>query len=65
MGENENQSVTANTIQEVCEQICDKENGGTKVVKVKPPNPVWTGLYGNSVTQGNAIVLGGTNGLNS
>lgn len=65
MSDNNLPPVTANTVQEFCEQICDTENGGTTVVKVNPPHPVWTGLYGNEVTQGNAVVLGGPFGLNS
>lgn len=57
--------VTANTIQEICVQVCEPISGGTTVVSVDPPHPVWTGLYGNSVTQGNASTLGGVNGLNA
>jgi hypothetical protein len=58
-------SYTSNTIQEICEQVCDPISGGTTVVSVNPPHPVWTGLYGEEITQGNAVTLGGPNGLNS
>lgn len=58
-------SYTSNTIQEMCIQVCDPISGGTTVVSVNPPHPVWTGVYGQEITQGNAITLGGPNGLNS
>lgn len=58
-------SYTSNTVQEMCIQVCDPISGGTTVVSVNPPHPVWTGLYGQEITQGNAITLGGPNGLNS
>ena len=51
--------LTANTIYEMC-VTC---SGDTYTVEV--PHPVWTGLYGESIMQGNAIELGGRNGLNS
>jgi hypothetical protein len=52
-------SLTANTIYEMC-VTC---SGDTYTVEV--PHPVWTGLYGESIMQGNAVELGGRNGLNS
>jgi len=51
-------SLTANTIYEGC-VTC---SGDTHPVVV--PHPVWTGLYGESIMQGNAVELGGRNGLN-
>lgn len=55
---------TANTIGDSC-VICDPCYSGGTATTVSVPHPVWTGLYGNSVTQGNAIQLGGQNGLYS
>ena len=52
---------TANTIEDICVVLCDPAD----VVEVDAPHPVWTGLYGEQITQGNAVVLGGPNGLNS
>lgn len=34
------------------------------LVKIDPPIPVWTDLYGNSVPQYGTVLIGG-NGLNS
>ena len=53
--------ITANTIEDICVVLCDPAD----VVEVDPPHPIWTGLYGEQITQGNAVVLGGPNGLNS
>ena len=53
--------ITANTIEDICVVLCDP----TDVVEVDAPHPIWTGLYGEQITQGNAVVLGGPNGLNS
>lgn len=47
----------------LCEQICT--TGGTTVVSVTPPHPVWTDGYGATVTQNNMITLGGPDGLNA
>lgn len=55
---------SANTESNLCIEICD-EVSGTTVVSVSPPHPVWTDGYGTSVTQLNAITLGGENGLNN
>lgn len=52
---------TANTIEDVCVSLCDP----TVVVEADTPHPVWSGVYGEQITQGNAVVLGGPNGLNS
>ena len=54
--------VTANTIYESC-VICDPLSSGATVTVTAVPHPVWTGLYGNDVIQGNAVQLGGQNGL--
>jgi hypothetical protein len=53
---------SANTETFFCEQICTES--GTTVVEVVVPHPVWTGLYGESITQNNSVQLGGRNGLN-
>lgn len=45
--------------------ICETCDGGATVFTVIPPHPVWTDAKGNSITQLNAVVLGGENGLNS
>jgi hypothetical protein len=60
----ENTPVTANTIYESC-VICDPCSSGGTATATAVPHPVWTGLYGNDVTQGNAVQLGGQNGLYS
>ena len=60
----ENTPVTANTIYESC-VICDPCLSGGTATATAVPHPVWTGLYGNDVTQGNAVQLGGQNGLYS
>jgi hypothetical protein len=52
---------TANTVYNGC-TTCD--NGETYTT-VQLPHPTWTDNYGNSVVQGNAVELGGRNGLNS
>jgi len=51
--------ITANTIYDEC-VICNDTS-----TTVDAPHPIWTGLYGAQITQGNAVVLGGPNGLNS
>lgn len=51
--------ISANTDYNVC-VTC---SGSTYTVE--PPHPVWSGLYGESITQLNAIELGGRNGLYS
>jgi uncharacterized delta-60 repeat protein len=51
--------ISANTEYEVCE-VC---SGNTFTVEA--PHPVWTGMNGGAVTQLDAIVLGGPNGLNN
>ena len=56
--------VTANTIYESC-VICDPCLSGGTATSTAVPHPVWTGLYGNDVIQGNAVQLGGQNGLYS
>lgn len=53
--------ITANTIEDICVVLCDP----TDVVEANTPHPIWIGLYGEQITQGNAVVLGGPNGLNS
>lgn len=55
--------MSANTEQNICLQICDL-SGGTTVVSVATPHPVWTNEYGGEVTQLNAVTLGGMYGLN-
>lgn len=58
--------ITANTIQDICLVLCDDPaTGGTVATEVAAPHPIWTGIYGAQITQGNAVVLGGPNGLNS
>lgn len=57
---------SANTETIICEQVC--VSGGSEgydIVQVVPPHPVWTDGYGTSVTQMNAVTLGGMFGLNS
>ena len=53
--------ITANTIEDICIVLCDP----TDVVEASAPHPIWTGIYGEQITQGNAITLGGPNGLNA
>jgi hypothetical protein len=50
---------SANTEVFICIPDCEF-TGSTAVV---PPHPIWTDVYGNSVTQLNMITIGG-NGLN-
>ena len=58
--------ITANTIEDICVILCeDPISGGTVATQVNTPHPIWTGVYGEQITQGNAVVLGGPNGLNS
>jgi hypothetical protein len=58
--------ITANTVEDICLILCDDpSSGGTVATQVSAPHPIWTGLYGEQITQGNAITLGGPNGLNS
>lgn len=45
--------------------ICCPCGTGTTVNEVTLPHPEWTGLYGNPITQLDAVQLGGRNGLNS
>jgi hypothetical protein len=54
---------TAGSESLICQQICT--TGGTTVVSVTPPHPVWTDGYGTNVTQNNMITLGGPDGLNA
>ena len=56
--------ITANTPYEACVICCPCGTGST-VNSVSTPHPVWTGIYGEIITQGNAVQLGGMNGLNS
>jgi hypothetical protein len=59
-------SVTANTIEDICVILCvDPVTGGSVATEADTPHPVWSGMYGEQITQGNAVVLGGPNGLNS
>jgi hypothetical protein len=57
--------ITANTIEDICVIVCDPEVTGGVATVTDAPHPVWIGLYGEQITQGNAVVLGGPNGLNS
>jgi len=43
--------------------ICCPCGTGTTVNEVTLPHPEWTGLYGNPITQLDAVQLGGQNGL--
>jgi len=52
-------AITANTEYIVC-NVC-----GDTATEINPPHPVWTGLYGETIIQANAVQLGGRNGLNS
>lgn len=54
---------SANTEQNICIQICDL-SGGTTVLSVATPHPVWTDGKGAEVTQLNAVTIGGMYGLN-
>ena len=56
-------NTSANTESIICLTICS--GGTTTVVSVSPPHPVWSDLTGGTVTQLNAITLGGPNGLNN
>jgi hypothetical protein len=56
--------VSANTEVKICEQLCDG-SGGTVVVEVTPPHPVYSDLTGGTVVQLNMVALGGPFGLNS
>lgn len=53
-------NISANTESTVCVFDC---SGNT--VTIYPPHPQYNGLSGNTVTQLNAIEIGGQNGLNS
>jgi hypothetical protein len=44
-------------------EVCVTCSGST--FTVEPPHPVWTGLYGETIIQENAVLLGGSNGLYS
>jgi hypothetical protein len=57
--DNETIAITANTEYIVC-NVC-----GDTATEINPPHPVWTGLYGETIIQANAVQLGGRNGLNS
>ena len=57
--DNEAIAITANTEYIVC-NVC-----GDTATEINPPHPVWTGLYGETIIQANAVQLGGRNGLNS
>jgi hypothetical protein len=52
-------AITANTDYNVCVEC----NGTTSTVEVE--HPVWTGLYGETIIQANAVQLGGRNGYYS
>ena len=52
-------AITANTVYNVC-VTC---SGTTYTVETE--HPVWTGLYGETIIQANAVQLGGRNGLYS
>jgi len=54
--------ISANPEYNVC-VICCPCGTGTTVNEITVPHPVFTGLYGNSVTQMNSVQLGGQNGL--
>jgi hypothetical protein len=56
-------NTSANTESTICLEICS--GGTTTVVNVSPPHPVWSDLTGGTVTELNAITLGGPNGLNN
>lgn len=43
--------------------VCIECSGSTFTVEVE--HPIWTGLYGESITQLGAVQLGGPNGLNN
>lgn len=58
------EELSANTETIICQEVCDGA-GGTMVVEVIPPNPVWTNNKGQSVKQLNMVVIGGPNGLNA
>ena len=59
-------SFTANTVENICLILCDDPSSmGTVATQVAAPHPFWTDNQGNTVVQGNAITLGGPNGLNS
>ena len=62
--ENTLEFFTANTAYEACIICCPCGTGAT-VNEVSVPHATWTDNYGNSVVQGNSVVLGGPNGLNS
>lgn len=54
---------SANTETIICQEVCT--SGGTTVVQVVPPHPVYSDLTGGTVTQLNMVVLGGPNGIYS
>ena len=56
--------ISANTESTVC-VICYSYTSGETVNVVSPPHPIWTNNDGTQVTQLNAVVLGGPNGLNN
>lgn len=55
--------ISANTETFLCQEIC--VSGGTTIISITPPHPVWTDGYGTSVTQLNMVTLGGPDGLNN
>lgn len=55
---------SANTESTICIICCPCTTGET-ITSVSPPHPVWTDSQGTSVTQLNAITLGGMFGLNN
>lgn len=55
---------SANTESTICVICCECTENQT-ITSVSPPHPVWTDSQGTSVTQLNAITLGGMNGLNN
>ena len=52
--------LSANTVYTLCTKDCDGNP-----IELQFPLPVWTNNNGNSVTQLNAVTLGGPNGLNN
>jgi len=56
--------ITAGTSYTTC-VICCPCGTGTTVNTVSTPHPTWIGLNGQVVVQGNAVELGGMNGLYS
>jgi hypothetical protein len=53
---------SAGTENNLCQEVCT--SGGTTVVTINPPHPIWTNLYGANVTELSMVTIGG-NGLNA